>query len=67
MESGVHEFKEGSVTVEDWAKALELEMLQIDSSGTTVEQLIPLFADRSQKLRTELEQFIRGIKKRVDI
>ncbi len=64
---GVHEFKDGSLTLEEWASALDLAMPQVDSAKTPVDKLSALFAERSQKIRGDLEQFIRGNSARVDL
>ena len=64
---GVHEFKTGTVTVEEWAAALDLKMAQVDSANTAIDILRALFAERTQKIRGDLEQFIRGTKVRVDL
>jgi 5-methylcytosine-specific restriction endonuclease McrA len=64
---GVHEFKEGTVTIEEWAAALELQMPQVDSATTTLDVLGSLFADRTLKIRGDLEQFARGMKARIDL
>jgi hypothetical protein len=42
-------------------------MQQVDSASTLVEPLRALFIERTQKIRGDLEQFIRGAKTRVDI
>lgn len=62
----VYEFKENKLTVEDWATALDLKMPQVDSANTTVEDLAEFFAKRTEKIRGDLEQFVRGTKVRVD-
>jgi len=64
---GVHEIKAHKFTVEEWATALDLKMPQVDSANTPVAELHTLFADRTQKIRGDLEQFIRGAKVRVDL
>jgi hypothetical protein len=64
---GVHEFKEGVLTIEEWAAALDLQMPQVDSATTAVDVLGSLFADRTQKIRGDLEQFARGMKARIDL
>jgi hypothetical protein len=64
---GVHEFRVGEFTVEEWATALDLEMPQVDSANAPVTALRALFTERTQKIRIDLEQFVRGIKTRVDI
>jgi hypothetical protein len=63
----VHEIKEHKFTVEEWATALDLKMPQVDSADTAIADLRTLFSDRSQKIRGDLEQFIRGTKARVDL
>lgn len=64
---GVHEFKAGTVTVEEWATALDLKMSQVDSANTAVDVLRELFTDRTQKIRDDLEQFVRGTVARIDL
>jgi hypothetical protein len=64
---GVHEFREGNFTIDQWAAALDLEMPQVDSANTPVDALSDLFRNRSQKIREDLEQFIRGTKSRIDL
>jgi hypothetical protein len=64
---GVHEFKEGTFTIEEWAAALDLKMPQVDSANTAVAVLRSLFTERTQTIRADLEQFVRGMKARIDI
>jgi hypothetical protein len=64
---GVYEFKEGKLELADWAAALDLDMGQVDCSSTPVDQLQVLFSGRAQKIRNDLEKFIRGIKDRIDL
>jgi hypothetical protein len=64
---GVHELRVGEFTVEEWATALDLEMPQVDSANAPVTALRTLITERTQKIRSDLEQFVRGIKTRVDI
>jgi hypothetical protein len=64
---GVHESKAGTVTVEQCAPALDLKMPQVDSANTAIDILRPLFAERTQKISGDLEQFIRGTKLRIDL
>lgn len=64
---GVHEFKEGTMTIDSWAAALDLEMAQVDSSPTSVEALLGLFVQRTQKIKRDLEEFVRGNSARVDL
>jgi hypothetical protein len=62
-----HEFKESELTIDEWASALDLEMAQVDCADTAVDALGDLFTKRSQKIRGDLEQFIRGTMPRIDL
>jgi hypothetical protein len=62
----VHEFKDEGLLLSDWAAALDLDMRQVNSDATPVEVLQNLFSARSQKIRSELEKFIRGTSNRID-
>ena len=64
---GVHEFKNGTFTIEEWSTALDLKMPQVDSANTGIEILRTLFAERTQKICNDLEQFVRGTKGRIDL
>ena len=63
----VHEFKDGQTKIEEWATALELTMPQVDSANTAADVLRTLFAERTKKIRGDLEQFVRGTKARIDV
>ena len=61
------EFKESELTIDEWASALDLEMAQVDCADTAVDALGDFFTTRSQKIRGDLEQFIRGTMPRIDL
>ena len=63
----VHEFKEGKLELPAWASALDLDMAQVDCSAVSAEDLQKLFSVRTQKIRADLEKFIRGEGNRVDL
>jgi hypothetical protein len=42
-------------------------MPQVDSGNAAVEVLRSLFTERTQKIRGDLEQFVRGLKARIDL
>jgi hypothetical protein len=63
----VYEFKVGQISIDEWAAALNFEIQQVDSSATLVDALEKLFTERTVKIRSDLEQFIRGTASRVDL
>jgi hypothetical protein len=63
----VHEFVHGTFTIDVWGESLSLEMPQIDCTDTSVETLAEMFEIRTRTIKADLEQFVRGAKKRVDI
>jgi hypothetical protein len=63
----VHEFKAGTFTIEEWATSLDLKMGQVDSAETEIEGLRKCFAERSEKIRGDLEGFVRGTRARIDL
>jgi len=64
---GIHEFRAGTITVEEWTTALDLKTPQVDSANSAVNVLRSLFTERTQKIRGDLEQFVRGTKTRIDL
>jgi hypothetical protein len=63
----VHEFKDGERTIESWAEGLGLEMSQLDPVSISVESLIQLFTHRTQRIKRDLEEFVRGKAIRTDL
>ncbi|HEX4079717.1 MAG TPA: hypothetical protein VHX61_12685 [Rhizomicrobium sp.] len=64
---GAYEFKSGKLTICAWGAALDLDMALVDSADTPIELLCALFDTRSQKIRGDLERFVRGTTARVDL
>jgi hypothetical protein len=64
--AGVHEFKDGRMTVEEWARDMDIDASLLDATDAEVPALSDLIAARTLRIRTELDEFIRGTKKRVD-
>ena len=65
--NNVHEFKTGQLAVDNWAAALDLNMAQVDSAATPATDLASLFASRAEKIRSNLVEFVRGSKARIDL
>jgi hypothetical protein len=63
----VHEFKNGERTIESWAAPLDLEMSQVDPLNISVESLLDIFTKRTQKIKRDLEDFVRGKTIRIDL
>lgn len=63
----VHEVKEGKVTLADWAKALELDDAMLDASTATADGIVQAVQARDKSIRTELVEFVKGTKTRVDL
>jgi hypothetical protein len=63
----VYEFKDKKLVLSDWAATLDLDMAQVDCSATPVDRLQELTSARSQKIRGDLEKFIRGAINRIDV
>lgn len=64
---GVRKIKDSVVTIDDWAKGMELDMMLVDSSHADLLALDRLIVERTQRIRSDLEQFVRGTKRRVDV
>ncbi len=62
----VHEFKNGVLSIESWADALGLSMLHVDCVDTPVDVLNSLMAERTALIRNDLQDFIYGVKWRID-
>ena len=61
----VHEFKEGKVTLTEWAQSLELEDSMLDVSTATAE-IVQAMQTRDKAIRAELVEFVEGTKIRRD-
>lgn len=64
--SKVHEFKTHQRSALDWAMALGLDEAQLEAKGSAA-TLQELFVKRTALIRSELEEFVRGSRRRVDL
>lgn len=62
----IHEFMIGR-NRDDWGKALSLEPKMVDSDTTPLPDLRRLIEERTQTMKSDLEDFVRGTKTRVDV
>ena len=65
--SDIHEFQTNQLTQNEWAAALALEMEQVDCGEVPADNLSRLISARTQKIRDDLERFVRGESHRIDL
>lgn len=65
--SEVHEFASGETRVDEWSAAMELGADQVDAAAKPLDILAAAISERTLSIQTELQQFIRGAKDRVDV
>ena len=63
----VHEFQNGSVTIERWSQALALTPPMLNPGSFTVDEVTAAIQLRDDKIRDELVAFVRGQKIRADV
>jgi len=63
----VHEFKEGKVELSSWAQALGLEDSMLDADAAATDAIVQAIQTRDKAIRTELVEFVKGTKTRVDL
>lgn len=63
----VHEFKEGKVALSSWAQALGLEDSMLDAVVAATDAIVQAIHRRDRAIRTELVEFVKGTKTRVDL
>jgi len=63
----VHEFKTKKLELTEWSAALGLSMVMIDAEQARLEDIKEAIEERDKAIRDDLEQFVRGTKKRVDL
>jgi hypothetical protein len=65
--AGVHEFKTRKQKIEVWSRALSLDKHHVDPTDTNALQLAKIFKTRTETIQSDLEQFVRGTKSRIDV
>ena len=63
----VHEFKEGKVALSSWAQALGLEDSMLDAAAAGSDAVVQAIKMRDEAIRSELVEFVKGTKARVDL
>jgi hypothetical protein len=63
----VHEFKEGKIVLSSWAQALALEDSLLNAEAATNDAIAQAIQKRDNLTRSELVEFAKGTKSRVDL
>lgn len=63
----IHEFKSGTLALNDWSTALGLPDAMLQPQAETVDAVFKAIAVRDKLLRDELVDFVKGKKSRVDV
>jgi len=64
--AGVHEFKEGLMSVEDWASAMSVSAALLNPKSENIESIVNAIKTREKLIKQELVEFIQGKRVRVD-
>jgi hypothetical protein len=62
----IHEFKQGQLTVDDWAVALSVPAALLDPASSSISALRLAVEDRDKTMKEELVSFVRGQRRRTD-
>lgn len=63
----VHEFKQGIIALSSWEQALGLDASMADPVTATTDIIVKAMQDRDKAIRTELIEFIKGMRIRKDV
>jgi hypothetical protein len=63
----VHEFKNGAVTVEAWAKDIGLAAILVNATGKTIDDVSTAVDERTTSMKNELKEYIVGGRQRADL
>lgn len=63
----VHEFKEGTLSVDAWAPALNLTDVLLNPAGTPREVVNAAIQARTSAIKAELQEYVEGKRQRVDL
>ncbi len=65
--SSVHEIKNGSVTIESWARKLEIEPVLLNPTDHSMEEVVQAISRRTDNMKTTLKDYIAGERQRADL
>lgn len=63
----VHEFKTGTLEVDDWAKALGIDATLVDPTGKAAAAVQSVVEARTAAMKTELKDYLAGSRNRADV
>lgn len=65
--SQIHEIVEGKIRIDAFCAALSIPQTLLDPAAATVKDIVDAIEARDNEIRTELAQFVKGDKARVDV
>ncbi len=65
--SQVHEINDGKVNLADWARAIGIDASMLDPDGAASDQVVTAIRARDSQMRSDLIEFVRGARCRVDV
>lgn len=63
----VHEFKTGTLTVEEWTDELGVDATLVDPSGKNAAEVRLVVEARTTAMKTELKEYLAGTRQRADL
>lgn len=63
----VHDFKDGTLSIEDWSQTLDLDIALVDANVNDLQSLSDRIRERSDAIKTDLREFVRRGRKRADL
>lgn len=64
---GTHEITNGEWTVEAWSAAIDLPSAMVDPTGVAVADVEAAALARSERIKSELREYVRGTRERADV
>ena len=62
----VYEFNTDKIKIDDWISALGFDVRHIDSVSTTIDDLKLIFSSRTEAIKKDLKEFVKGSITRCD-
>lgn len=63
----VHEFKNQDLEIGEWAKSLDIGSVLLDPTGKGLNEVRSVVEERTFRIKSELKEYIAGVRERVDV